>query len=556
MAGATVWQIFLPCSITVVTFHTAITYKMIRTGMGVNGNLYINQNGIQYRVERKYMNQDKTPLLEAVQKLISTKPAYFRVPGHRLENGIDSRWTDFVGTKIFAYDVTETPFTDDLHCPEGAILEAQQLLANLYGADKSFFLVNGTTCGNEAMILSAALEGQEIMIARNAHKSALMGLILSGAKPVSIMPEVLPQWGIQGGISPEIIERTFQKHPNCKALFLVSPSYYGIASDLQAIAEICHAYGALLLVDEAHGGHCYFHKLLPTGALKCGADICVQSMHKVAGALTQSSVMHIKSHGIADDCFASVPKNLQLLQSTSPNYLLMISLDCARHQLAVYGSRMMEKALFLADYARTEIRKIFGFRCMGNEVTGVSEIKAIDLTRLVISAKEIGLTGYALEQILFEQYAVNMELADDENVLAIVTYANTKEDMERLVEACRDISSSIAKDKKAYEKNLEGIYQKEAVSYPLLPEQVFTPRQAYFAQTSKIPWKEAIGKVSAQTIAPYPPGIPILYSGERITKEIWNFLEYFRQENRHIHGTEDGKLDYILVIQEAYIYEQ
>ena len=146
-------------------------------------------------------------------------------------------------------------------------------------------------------------------------------------------------------------------------------------------------------------------------------------------------------------------------------------------------SPIEEEAPFLADYARTEIRKIFGFRCMGNEVTGVSEIKAIDLTRLVISAKEIGLTGYALEQILFEQYAVNMELADDENVLAIVTYANTKEDMERLVEACRDISSSIAKDKKAYEKNLEGIYQKEAVSYPLLPEQVFTPRQAYLAKT-------------------------------------------------------------------------
>lgn len=501
------------------------------------------------------MNQDKIPLLEAVQKLIATKPAYFRVPGHRLENGIDNRWTDFVGTKIFAYDITETPFTDDLHCPEGAILEAQQLLANLYGADKSFFLINGTTCGNEAMILSTVLEREEIIIARNAHKSAFMGLILSGAKPVYVMPEVLSQWGIQGGISPEMIKRTFQAHPKCKALFLVSPSYYGIASDLRAIAEICHAYGALLLVDEAHGGHCYFHKTLPIGALECGADICVQSMHKVAGALTQSSVMHIKSHGIAADRLASIPKSLQLLQSTSPNYLLMISLDCARRQLAVDGIRMMEKALFLADYARTEICKISGFHCMGNEVTDASEIKAVDLTRLVISAKELGLTGYALEQILFKQYAVNMELADYENVLAIVTYANTKEDMERLVKACRDISSSIVKDNKTYERIVEGIYKEKDLSYPSLPEQVFTPRQAYFAQTSKIPWKEAVGKVSAQMIAPYPPGIPILYSGERITKEIWNFLENFRQKNRHMHGTEDGKLDYILVIQEAYTHK-
>ena len=198
-------------------------------------------------------NQDKTPLLDAITEFIETKPAYFRIPGHRLEHGISSKWTDKVGKEVFAYDVTETPFTDDLHSPEGAIEEAQELLSELYHADKSFFLVNGTTCGNEAMLLSAAFEGQEVMIARNAHKSAMMGLIMSGAKPVYVMPEILDEWGLQGGITSKQVRRTFEEHPKCRALFLVSPSYYGITSDLKAIADVCHEYGALLLVDEAHG---------------------------------------------------------------------------------------------------------------------------------------------------------------------------------------------------------------------------------------------------------------------------------------------------------------
>ncbi|MDE7265880.1 MAG: aminotransferase class I/II-fold pyridoxal phosphate-dependent enzyme, partial [Lachnospiraceae bacterium] len=283
------------------------------------------------------MNQQKTPLLEAVRDLIDTKPAYFRIPGHRLERGISSRWTEQVGSRIFSYDVTETPYTDDLHAPKGAIREAQELLRDLYGADESFFLVNGTTCGNEAMIISAAFEEEEIMVARNAHKSAMMGLVLSGAKPVYIMPEVIGDWGLQGAIPPERVRVLFKEHPHCSALFLVSPTYYGICSDLQKIADICHENNALLLVDEAHGAHLYFDKMEKAdkrrGALECGADICVQSMHKVTGALTQSSVLHIKNHGVREDALLRVAENLKLVQSTSPSYLLMISLDCARYEL-------------------------------------------------------------------------------------------------------------------------------------------------------------------------------------------------------------------------------
>lgn len=482
-------------------------------------------------------NQDKTPLLDAITEFIDTKPAYFRIPGHRLERGMSKKWTDKVGKEIFAYDVTETPFTDDLHSPEGAILESEKLLQKLYHADKSFFLVNGTTCGNEAMILSAAFEGQEIMVARNAHKSAMMGLIISGAKPVYIMPELLEDWGIQGGIRPETVRRAFEEHPHCKALFLVSPSYYGITSNLRALADICHEYGAMLLVDEAHGGHLYFHRELPEGALEQGADMCVQSMHKVTGALTQSSVMHIKSK-LAD--YERVAANLHIVQSTSPNYLLMTSLDCARYELAIHGQEMMQQALELAENARRRIQAISGFQCMQAEVVGRAGIAGLDKTRLVISAKELGLTGFELEEMLFQRYAVNMELADYENVLAIVTYANTQEEIERLIQACESLSREyfVKKDETSVQ-----------LAFPPLPEQVLTPRQAYFSMSEEISWQQAVGRISAEMIAPYPPGIPIIYPGERITQEVWEYLEKFRRENRHIHGSRDGKLEFIKVIK-------
>lgn len=480
------------------------------------------------------MNQNRTPLLDAVTGLIETSPVYFRIPGHRLEKGISPRWTDKVGTSIFAYDVTETPFTDDLHRPEGAIGEAQSLLAKLYGADQSFFLVNGSTCGNEAMILSAALEGEKIMVARNAHKSAMMGLIMSGAKPVYVMPEVIGEWGIQGEVTAAAVREGFERNPDCKALFLVSPSYYGICSDLEAIAHICHAHGALLLVDEAHGGHMYFHDGLPPGALETGADVCVQSMHKVTGALTQSSVLHIRHHGVGEAALGRIAENLQLVQSTSPSYLLLTSLDCARYELAGNGTKMMEKALGLAAYARERIDRIAGFRCMDQDRT--------DRTRLVISACGIGLTGYVLERMLFENYAVNMELADYENVLAIVTYANEMEDMDRLIAACADISRLCAGQTALQKENGYPMF-------PQLPRQVMTPRRAYFSNTKTVRWQEAAGQISGQMIAPYPPGIPVIYPGERISREVWDYIECFLRDGRHMHGADsDGKLDWIKII--------
>lgn len=492
------------------------------------------------------MNQNRIPLMDAVERLIDTKPAYFRIPGHRLSQGISSRWTDKVGDKIFAYDITETPFTDDLHAPEGAIREAQELLSDLYGADESFFLVNGTTCGNEAMIISAAFEGQKIMVARNAHKSAMMGLVLSGAEPVYVMPEMIEAWGLQGAIAPEQIRELFKKHPECTALFLVNPSYYGICSDLCKIAGICHENNALLLVDEAHGGHLYFDKAdQRRGALECGADICVQSMHKVTGALTQSSVLHIKNHGVQREVLSRVAQNLHLVQSTSPSYLLMVSLDCARYELAMHGESMYERAAELAKYARDRINSIEGFECLGK-----MHNELLDETRLVISARRIGISGFELDKLLFEKYSVNVELSDHENVLAIVTYANEKDDLDRLINACIKISENCKTYSKKVKKENDTSVIKKTTDFPPLPEQCFTPRQAYFAQKKDIEWSKAVGRISGQMIAPYPPGIPVIYPGELISREVWEYIESFRQKGRHIHGADkNGQLKRIKIIE-------
>ena len=258
------------------------------------------------------MDQNRMPLVEALQQFREEAPAYFRIPGHRFERGLDEALN---GASLAAYDLSEAEGLDDLHHAEGVIAEAQRLAAETWKAKKTFFLVNGTTCGNEAMVLSSVKEGEKIIVPRNVHKSVLMGLILSGATPVYVMPEYSTKWQMWGGVTPETIEKAFAETPDAKAVLLVSPTYYGLCSDLQAIAEICHCHNAALLVDEAHGSHLYFSEQLPLGALESGADACAQSIHKTAGSFTQSSFLSLGS-GRLDE--ARVAANLQMVQSTSP----------------------------------------------------------------------------------------------------------------------------------------------------------------------------------------------------------------------------------------------
>ncbi len=483
------------------------------------------------------LDQNKTPLFDAIMEYDSKRPAYFRIPGHRYEKGINPRWRKVVGDKIFAFDLTETPICDDLHNASGAIKEAQDLAAELWGADYTHFLVNGSTCGNQVAVITTAVNGEKICIPRNAHKSGLMGLILGGAKPVYIAPYIEEEWGLQGGITAEQAERMFRENPDCKGMMVVSPSYYGITSNIKELAEVCHRHNAVLMVDEAHGAHCYFSDKLPGGAIAQGADIAVQSIHKVTGSLTQSSMIHVKSD-LVDR--AQLEANLHLVQSTSPNYVLMTSLDMARNYMATDGVMMIDKALELAKDARAKINEIPGLRCATKEdLEGKAGIYKLDETRLTISAAKIGVTGFALKEMLFNDYNIDLELADYRNALAIVTFANDKEDLDKLVDALAEIGKRFA----------GGSPLPPARQLPAQPEFVITPREAYFSKDKRrIAWSECKGRVMAEYIAPYPPGIPLIYQGERMSDDVWEYLEEVRARKGHIHGPSDASLETVLVV--------
>ena len=487
------------------------------------------------------MNQNQTPLLDAIVDYTRERPTYFKIPGHRYEKGISPRWRQWTGDGIFQFDLTEAEGLDDLHCPEGVIKEAQELAAEIFHAKATYFLVNGTTCGNEAMVLTCAGEKEKIMVSRNAHKSVLMGLILSGADPVYLMPRFDEKTGLCGSIMPEDVEEGFKKHPDCKGVFLVSPTYYGVCSNIRKISEICHKNNAILMVDEAHGGHLYFGKKsmgtdkLPQGAILQGADICAQSMHKVTGSLTQSSLLHVGSDRIDR---GRLEANLHMVQSTSPSYLLMTSLDAARYELAMHGPQMLSRALELAENARSRINRIKGMHCYGKEIIN-ENIYDLDTTRLVISASDLGITGFELADRLYEEYRVGLELADEKNVVAVVTYANEREDIQNLVDALEKIAQNTIQS----QENIKNF------SMPSVPESVLSPRQAYFAPKKRISWENAKGKITGEALIPYPPGIPLVNPGEIITDEIWEYMEYYRREKLHFHGPSDKKLDTIQIIE-------
>lgn len=486
--------------------------------------------------------QSRTPLIEAIEEFYSREPAYFRIPAHRFARGIGRRFCDVAGAGVYRCDLSEAEGLDDLHHAQGAIREAQQLAAALWGAEETFFLVNGTTCGNEAMVLGTAGPGESVLVPRNAHKSILMGLILSGAVPRYVLPEYSGAWGLWGSVSPDAVERELKRAKElgspCRSVFLVSPTYYGVCSDLARIARICREQGALLCVDEAHGSHLYFSGRFPKGALACGADLCAQSIHKTAGSMTQSSMLQV---GSARADRARIAAALQMVQSTSPSYVLMASLDGARQELALHGAEMMERAAKLAGEARTAIGRISGMRVLTEAEQGQPAVFQLDPTRLVFSARELGIGGYRLQELLYERAGVSTELADEENVVCVITYANTREEIGRLVRALADIAKE--QGRTAGEELRE-----RRVCIPALPPMALTPREAYFHRKTEVPWSCAAGKIAGEMLVPYPPGIPLVYPGEVITRELWEQAEACRQKGLTIHGPASASLEKFQVI--------
>ena len=482
------------------------------------------------------MNQQETPLFDALMEYVNRDTIPFHVPGHKKGLGVDSKFKNFIGANPFKIDVTVFKLVDSLHHPTGPIKKAQELVADAYGAEASFFSINGTSGAIQAMIMSAVSDGDKIIVPRNVHKSITAGIILSGAVPIFMQPELDKKLGIAHGVPPETVEKTLKEHPDAKAVLIINPTYYGVATDLKRIADIVHSHNIPLLVDEAHGPHLTFSDKLPLSALEAGADICAQSTHKIIGSLTQASLLHVKSKYINPK---RVQQILNIMQTTSPSYILMASLDCARRQIALEGKELLENTINLCSYARSEINKIPGFYCFGEEVLGKSGSYSFDPTKLTISSRELGITGFELDTILADKYHIQMELSDFYNALAVSSFGDTKESIDKLLTALKEISSGYFGKKQSIADFLD---------IPEIPKRILNPREAFYSDSISIPINESIGRISGEFLLAYPPGIPILCPGEEVTQDILDYVEDLKRANLYVQGTEDPTVSKLKVV--------
>ena len=479
------------------------------------------------------LDQKKTPLFDAIKKYVDDKVIQFHVPGHKQGVGL-SELREYIGEKALQMDANGMEDLDYANNPTGVILEAEKLTAQAFGAQNAYFLVNGTTAGVQTMILSACEPGDKIIIPRIAHKSTIGGIILSGAIPIYIQPEINEELGIAMGITEENLKKTIKEHPHAKAVLIINPSYYGVACDLKAVVRIAHRHEMAVLVDEAHGAHMSFHDDFPLTAMEVGADMSAVSMHKTAGSMTQSSVLLLRSNLISPE---KVKETLNLTYTTSASYLLMSSLDIARKQLATKGSDILEKTLLLSRWAREEINKIEGLYAFGKELIGTPGCFDFDETKLGICVKGLGYTGYQMESKLRKEYNIQFELSDLYNILGIISVGDTNENIENLINALKDISS---KNKK-----------KEFTDLPLIPhspKMIVSPRDAFYSLKKRVSLDMSEGEISGEMIMAYPPGIPVICMGERITKEIIDFIKILKKEKCQLQGTADPYVDFVRVL--------
>ncbi|MFQ4139031.1 aminotransferase class I/II-fold pyridoxal phosphate-dependent enzyme [Nodosilinea sp. PGN35] len=482
------------------------------------------------------LDQSQTPLLSALQISSQRVHAPFYAPGHKRGQGASPRLKELLGAAALAADLPELPELDNLFAPEGVILEAQELAAAVFGAEQTYFLANGSTCGIEAAILATVGPGEKIIVPRNAHRSVIAGLVLAGAMPVFVAPEYSADLGLVLGVKAEAIAAALAAHPDCRAVLLVSPTYHGVCSDIGAIAALTHAHGIPLLVDEAHGPHFAFHPDLPTPVLALGADLVVQSTHKVLGALSQAAMLHIRGNRIDR---ARLQAALQLTQSTSPNALLLASLDAARHQMATEGKALLTGTLALAHQVRVDLAAIPGLRVIDKSaVTAFSSVSDLDLTRLTVEVSGLGITGLEADEMLHAELGVTVELPELRHLTLIVSLGNTAADMQRCIAGFQSLAARCA----GRQSSPDAWHHPTVPEYgPLFTLPVMSPRDAFFAATETVAASAALDRLSADTISAYPPGIPTLVAGEQITAVAIAHLTAIKQQGGYVTGGDAPK---------------
>lgn len=459
------------------------------------------------------------PIVEAMKKYSADGAIAFHTPGHKQGRGAHEFLRELLTLEGLRQEVSLMEELDDLHAPHSCIKAAQELAAKLWHADEAIFFVNGTTSAIQAMILGTLRAGDLVMIPRNAHRSVISGLILSGAVPIFLPIEFNAGFNLPLNVSIETIERAIKKFPQTRAILLVSPNYYGVAADLEKISELAHAAGMILLVDEAHGAHLQFSEELPLSAMDSGADLAAQSTHKLLGALTQCSMLMLRKK------FAErVKVAASLLQTTSPNQILLASLDIARLQMEVDGREKVSRAVELAKKLRGELN-LRGFKVFNSD----------DVTKLTVNVAALGLSGYEAEKILRNELQVQCELSDAANLLFLITYADDEQTISKLVDALKLLP------RRPRKFSTPPIINQEILAAEL------SPRETFYAPVEVVELKKSIGRICAEEVTFYPPGIPLLMPGEKISAQV---VELIGQSVGKVFGAADKTLSTIKVVAE------
>ena len=482
----------------------------------------------------KELDQTRAPIYEALEEFRKMRVVPFDVPGHKRGRG-NPELARLLGETCVSMDVNSMKPLDNLCHPVSVIREAEELAAEAFGAAHAFLMVGGTTSAVQSMALACCKKGDKIIMPRNVHRSIINALVLCGARPVYVNPDVDRHLGISLGMKVEQVEQAIRDNPDAVAVFVNNPTYYGICSDLRTIVEAAHSHGMKVLVDEAHGTHFYFGENFPVTAMAAGADMASVSMHKSGGSLTQSSLLLVGK----DMHPGYVRQIINLTQTTSASYLLLSSLDISRRNLALRGREAFARVAKLAEYAREEINRIGGYYAFGDELVNRDSVYAFDPTKLSVHTLDIGLAGIEVYDILRDEYDIQIEFGDLGNMLAYLSIGDRKQEVERLVSALADI-------KRRYQKDKTGMLSQEYIP----PRVVMTPQESFYAPKEQLPIQEAEGRICSEFVMCYPPGIPILAPGEEITDEIIEYILYAKEKGCSMTGPEDEKIEKLNVVTE------
>lgn len=471
-----------------------------------------------------HLDQSRAPIYEALEKFRKMRVVPFDVPGHKRGRG-NPELVALLGEKCVGMDVNSMKPLDNLCHPVSVIREAEELTAEAFGAAHAFLMVGGTTSAVQAMILSVAKRGEKIILPRNVHRSVMGAMVLCGAVPVYVNPECDSRLGIPLGMKVSEVEKAILANPDAKAILVNNPTYYGICSDLRSIVKLAHEHGMLCLADEAHGTHFYFGENMPVSAMAAGADMAAVSMHKSGGSLTQSSVL-LCGPAMHEGYVRQI---INLTQTTSGSYLLLSSLDISRRNLALRGKEAFADVVRMAEYARREINNIGGYYAYSRELINGDSIYDFDVTKLAVNTLDIGLAGIEVYDLLRDEYDIQIEFGDLGNLLAYLSIGDRERDVERLVGALSEVRRRFGKKDKA------NLMKQEYID----PEVAVSPQDAFYADKESLPLRETEGRVCSEFVMCYPPGIPILAPGERITGPILDYIEYAKEKGCSMTGPED-----------------